>query len=98
MYWLIDVKGSRGAWEKWMVVYGMNSIAVFVASGMLTKAMVRIRIGGAEGTSLYNWIYETLFRSWAGPYNGSLAFALSYVAFWLGLMWLLHNRRIYIKV
>jgi predicted acyltransferase len=31
-----------------MVVYGMNAIAVFVASGMLTKTLVRIRVGGVE--------------------------------------------------
>jgi len=60
--------------------------------------MGRIWIGGDGGTSLYTWIYETAFRSWAGDINGSLAFALSYVAFWLGMMWILHARRIYIKI
>ena len=98
MHWLIDVRRFRGPWHTWMVVYGMNAIAVFVASGMLTKTLVRIRIGGESGTSLYNWIYVTVFRSWVGDVNGSLAFALSYVAFWLGMMWLLHARRIYIKI
>ena len=98
MYWLIDVKRLRGAWASWMVVYGMNAIAVFVASGMLTKTLSRLRVGGAGGTSVYNWIYETGFRSWAGDVNGSLAFALTYVLFWLGLMWILHARRIYIKI
>ncbi len=98
LHWLIDVKGRRGVWEQWMVVYGMNAIAVFVASGMLTKTMGRIRVGGADGTSLYNWIFENVFRSWAGDFNGSLAFALGYVAFWLAMMWVLHTRKIYIKV
>ena len=98
MYWLIDVKKSRGPWQTWMVVYGMNAIAVFVLSGMLTKTMGRIRVGGADGTSLYGWIYETLFRSWAGDYNGSLMFAASYVTFWLAMMWVLHARRVYIKI
>jgi predicted acyltransferase len=98
LYWLIDVRKLRGWWEQWMVVYGMNAIAVFVASGMLTKAMSRIRVGGADGTSLYSWIFEHGFRSWAGDVNGSLAFAVTYVAFWLGLMWLLHARRIYVKI
>lgn len=98
MYWLIDGKGLRGAWERWMVVYGMNAIAVFVASGMMTKAMGRIRVGGDGGTSLYAWLYETAFRSWAGDFNGSLAFALAYVLFWLGVVWALHRRRIYIKI
>lgn len=81
-----------------LVVYGMNSIAVYVASGMVTKTMVRVRVGGDGGTSLYGWIYENVFRSWAGDYNGSLFFAVSYVILWLALMWILHRRRIYIKI
>lgn len=98
LYWLIDVRGLRGAWEKWMVVYGMNAITVFVASGMLSKTLARVRLEGGEGPSLYGWIYENGFRSWAGDYNGSLAFALAYVAFWLAMMWILHARRIYVKI
>jgi predicted acyltransferase len=98
LYWLIDVKKRRGAWQTWMVVYGMNAIAVYVASGMLTKTMGRIRVGGDEGTSLYNAIYVVVFRSWAGDVNGSLLFALSYVGFWLGMMWILHKREVYLKV
>ncbi len=95
LYWLIDVRRLRRVWHEWMVVYGRNAIAVFVASGMTTKAMGRVRVGD---TSLYGWIYEHGFRSWAGDYPGSLLFALTYVCFWLGLMWLLHRREIYIKV
>jgi predicted acyltransferase len=48
--------------------------------------------------TLKGWIYESLFASWAGPLNGSLAFALSYVLFWLGLMWLLYRRGVFIKI
>ena len=48
--------------------------------------------------SLKSWIYEDLFVSWAGPLNGSLFFALSYVLFWLSLMWILYRRRIFIKI
>ena len=81
-----------------MVVYGRNAITVFVASGMLTKAMFLVRVGSGEGTSLYTWLYEQLFRSWAGELNGSLAFAVSYVLFWLALMWILDAKRIYLKI
>lgn len=98
LYWTIDVRRWRGLWQEWMVVYGMNAITVFVASGMLTKALFRIQIGGDEGTSAYGWVYETLFRSWAGDFNGSLFFAISYILFWLGVMWILHARRIYVKI
>ena len=98
MYWAIDVKKWQGVWHTPLVVYGMNSIAVYVASGMLTKTMIRIRIGGDDGTSLYDWLYQHAFRSWAGDTNGSLAFALCYVTFWLAVMWVLHRRRIFIKI
>jgi predicted acyltransferase len=53
---------------------------------------------GGEGMTLKGWIYEALFASWAGPLNGSLAFALFYVLFWLGLMWLLYLRGVFIKI
>lgn len=98
MYWLIDVKRLRGAWTTPLVIYGMNSIAVFVASGMFAKTLARIRVGGDEGMSMSAWLYEHAFRSWAGDYGGSLAMALAQVAFWLGVMWLLHRRRFYIKI
>ena len=98
MYWLIDVRKQRGRWHTWMVVYGMNAITVFVASGMLSKMMGRIRVGGDDGTSLYNAIYQVVFQSWAGDVDGSLAFAITYVLFWLGMMWVLHRRGIYLKI
>ncbi|MCY3699080.1 MAG: heparan-alpha-glucosaminide N-acetyltransferase domain-containing protein [Gemmatimonadetes bacterium] len=102
MYWLIDVKrsrdGWRGTWATPLVIYGMNSIAVFVASGMFAKTLARIRVGGDGGVPLSAWLYENAFRSWAGDYGGSLAMALAQVTFWLGVMWLLHRRRIYIKI
>ena len=98
MYWLVDVKRLRGAWVTPFVIYGMNSIAVFVASGMFAKTLVRIRVGGDGGVPLSAWLYENAFRSWAGDYGGSLGMALAQVLFWLGVMWLLHRRRIYIKI
>lgn len=98
-YWAIDVRGWK-AWSEPFVIYGLNAIAVFVASGLLTKTLVRWRVPAADGgtTSAYNWIYENLFASWAGPLNGSLAFAVSYILFWLAIMWVLYRRRIFIKI
>ena len=96
MFWFMEVRG----WKKWatpLVVYGMNAIAVFVASGLLARIMGIIHVG-AEGQTLKRWLYENLFAQWAGPLNGSLAFALSYVLLWLGLMWVLHRRRVFIKI
>lgn len=95
-FWIMEVRGWKG-WAQPFVVYGMNAIAVFVASGLVAKQMGLTRVGTDE-VPLKTWIYETLFVSWAGPLNGSLFFALSYVLVWLVIMWILFRRRIFIKV
>ena len=98
IYLVLDFKRWRGAWSAPFTACGMNSIAIFVASGMTAKTMTRIRVGGTEGTSLYDWIFRNGFQSWAGDYNGSLAFALTQVTLWLAVAWWLHKRRVYIRI
>ncbi len=97
-YWVVDVRRRRGPWLTPLLVYGTNAIAVFVLSGLMTRILGRIHVGGAEGPSLYTWIYRNVFQSWAGDYNGSVAFAACYVILWLALMTPLYRRRIFIKV
>jgi len=96
MFWMLEVRGWKG-WARPFVVYGMNAIAVFVASGLLARILGIWKVG-PEGLSMKEWLYESLFASWAGPLNASLAFALSYVLFWLILMWLLFRRGVFIKI
>jgi predicted acyltransferase len=95
-FWTMDHLKAR-RWAAPFRVYGMNAIAVFVASGLLAKQMGLTRVG-PEGVSMKSWIYTELFASWAGPLNGSLLFAVAYVLFWLALMWILYRRRIFIKI
>jgi predicted acyltransferase len=66
----------------------------------MTKTLVlwRVPTEGGETTSAYSWIYQNVFASWAGSLNGSLAFAISYVLFWLAIIWILYWRRIFIKI
>jgi predicted acyltransferase len=54
--------------------------------------------GEAAGTTTKGWVFENLFASWLSPINASLAFALTFVLFWTGVMWLFYRRRIFIKV
>lgn len=100
LHWLIDVRGRR-AWAEPLVVYGMNAITVFVASGLLAITLVRWRVpAGPDGatTSLYSRIYEVGFASWAGPLNGSLAFAAATVLLWFAVLRVMYARGIFIKV
>lgn len=98
-YWLIDIKG----YEKWAypaLVYGMNSIAVFVLSGLFARIVTLIKVPAADGSriALKTWIYQQMFASWAGPLNGSLVFAVTNIVFWFAMMALLYRKNIFIKI
>lgn len=98
-YWLIDVRGWR-AWAKPFVVYGMNAITVFVASGLVAKLLLLMRTQTADGRTVSVWayLYLTFFAPIASPKNASLLFAITYVLLWLGAMWYLYARKIFLKV
>jgi predicted acyltransferase len=98
-FWFIDVLGYK-KWATPFVVYGLNAITVFFFSGILAKILYLIKFDMADGSSisLKTYIYQNLFLSWLEPINASLAFALVYIIFWLGLMWILYARKIFIKV
>jgi|TARA_B100000035_G_scaffold36672_1_gene27775 predicted acyltransferase len=98
-YWLIEIKNIK-SWAKPFIVFGSNSIIVFVASGILVTTILKIKIHLNDGsiTSLYNWIYKYLFVSWAEDLNGSLFFAITWILLWLGVLWILYIRKIFIKI
>jgi predicted acyltransferase len=98
-YWLIDVQGFK-KWTKPFVVYGVNAITVFFLSGLIPRIMAMINVTGADGrqTSLQPYLYNTLFTPFLSPVNASLAWALAFVLVWLGILWVMYNKRIIIKI
>jgi len=98
-YWLIDIKGYT-RWSKPFVIFGMNALALFVFSGLFARVLGILKVSGPDGAQITTqaWIFNNLFLPWASPINASLAFAISYIVFWLFLMWLLYRKKIWIKV
>ncbi|MDQ1589821.1 MAG: hypothetical protein QOG71_448 [Pyrinomonadaceae bacterium] len=99
-YWLVDIKRYR-RWALPFRVFGVNALAVFVLSGLMARLMNLWKLPRADGRAgnLQTYIYEHLFAPWAtAPAAGSLLYALLYVLLWLGLMWILYRRKIYLKV
>jgi predicted acyltransferase len=97
--WLLDVKGWRG-WARPAVVFGSNALIVFVGSGVLARLLylIKVSVDGDKTISLKHYIYSRLLVPWAGEMNGSLVFALLFILFWLGILWVLYRKRIFIKV
>jgi predicted acyltransferase len=98
-YWLIDIKKCQW-WTKPFVVFGMNAIVLFVGSGVMARLMGLIKVNDGEGKqiSLHTLVYRNLFSSWLPPYRASLAFAICFILVWLGLMWILYRRKIFVKI
>ena len=100
LYWLIDIKKSRG-WTMPALVFGMNSIAAYVFAEMLAIALGLVRFHTQEGSvDLGYIIYNTIFTTRDSPpsANASLMYSLSFVlACWLA-MWPLYRKRIFLKI
>lgn len=98
-YWFIDILQIKW-WTKPFVVYGLNAITVFFLSGIVGRLLTLIKVTGSEGqpVALKTFLYETLFVPYFSPINASLAWAIVYILIWLGLMWILYAKKIFIKI
>ena len=97
--WLIEVQNVHG-WTKPFVIYGLNPMVAFVGSAVMARliySIIKVELNG-QRVALQSAIYQTVFASWLSPQNASLAFALTFVAFWLGVLSLLYRRGIVFRV
>lgn len=97
--WIID-RHKITWWTKPFVIYGVNPIIAFVGSGMMARliySVIKVPYGG-ESVSLQSAIYQAAYASWLPPRLASLAFALTFVAVWLGILWVLYRKKIFFKV
>jgi predicted acyltransferase len=97
-YTLTDVQH----WQRWgkpFEVLGVNAIVIFMASVLQIKLFVKTKIGtGHSAFSLYDFVYQQGFASWAGPTNGSLLLGLVTVMFWWSVAQFLYQRRWLLKI
>jgi predicted acyltransferase len=97
-YWIVDVKGLR-RWALPFTVFGVNAIAAYFLSSLMSYELLLTRFGrGVADPTARGWIYENAYLPWLSPLNASLAFALTFVLVWLGVMTIFYRRRIFIKV
>jgi predicted acyltransferase len=98
-YWLLDVKG-KARWLEKLTVFGVNAIVLYVVSELLAITLVVIQVSRANGAaiSLHEWIYLSVFASWLGPLNASLAFAIVYIGAMYFLGWVMWKKKLVVKV
>ena len=94
--WFIDAQGWRRA-AKPLVVFGMNAIAIYMASEGLAEFLGSVRVQSGS-MSLQAYVYRTCFAPLASPANASLLYSLAFVAVMYVLAWFLHRRGWFLRV
>jgi predicted acyltransferase len=87
--WLIDGLGYKRA-VKPLVIIGLNPIAIYMLSELLDEAL--------GYTGLHRTIYKVVFQPLASPINASLLWALAYTALMCAAAWILHRRKLILRV
>lgn len=100
IFWLVDIKGFRG-WTTPFLVFGTNAITAYWLStlfGIVLDWITFTRLRDGQEVVLKTYIYDAFYASWLSPPNASLAYAITYVLIWLGLLSVLYRRRIFIRI
>jgi len=97
--WIIDEKKITG-WTKPFVIYGVNPLFAFVASGMIGRLLYTlIRVPTEKGSiPLQGWLFLHLYAPWLEPRDASLFFAITWVALFYAMLALMHRRNIIVKL
>ena len=85
----------RGLPAKPFRVFGVNPLIAFVGSGVMARLLGIIKI---DGVSLQQLSYRTLYKPYFEPRFASLLWALTFVAVWYAILWVLDRRGIVLKV
>ncbi len=99
-YYLIDVRKGFN-WNGVLVAFGVNAITVFFLSGLIPRIMNLILLPNPAGGTwgLKEYLYKGFIAPhFADPKLASLVGALTFVAIWMGILWLMYKRRVIIKV
>jgi predicted acyltransferase len=97
--YLIDVK-KMNFWTKPAIVFGSNPLVVFVGSGIIGRLLVKIKWEAADGqyVTLKGSIYNGLYTPYFSDLNASLLFAITFIMCWLGVLWYLYSKKIFVKI
>jgi predicted acyltransferase len=87
---------NKTRWTYFFEVFGKNPLFIYLLSELLVTVLFMIHVG-SDGQSLFRWIYADIF-SYAGPYWGSLFFALAYMLLCWSVGYFLDKKRIYVRV
>jgi predicted acyltransferase len=99
LIWIIDIKGLT-SWTKPFKVFGINPLFLYFLSEVIaiTLGLQIVRTAAGSTTTPGSWLFESLFLPVAGPYNGSLLYAIVFAMVCWFAGWILYTKKIIIKL
>lgn len=96
--WMIDIRGWRG-WTKPFVIYGVNPLIAFIGSGLMARiiGMWKVQVDG-RAISFKQFTYQLLYAPYFPPKLASMLWGLTFVLFWLAVLWVLYRRKWFLRV
>ncbi|MCE9500757.1 MAG: heparan-alpha-glucosaminide N-acetyltransferase domain-containing protein [Leptospira sp.] len=97
-YWLFEIK-NLAKLARPFLVFGLNAIAAYFLSGIISRLLTIVKWDqDGKEVVLKTFLYNSYFTTWLNPYNASFAWSITYVTIFLGLVWILYLRKIFIKI
>ena len=106
MIFVIEFKKQTGGWTKFFDVFGKNALFIFMLSGILPRAQALIRMPNGIGEdgkpkflTPFSWFFEHICKPlFTDLRTASLIYALCFITMMWFIAWLLHRKKIYIRV
>lgn len=104
MIYQVEFKNARQGWSRFFNVFGKNPLFIFALSAIVVKAFALIRTpiiqNGEPGyTTPLSWFYNHIcVPLFENEKNASLLYALCFITLMWFIAWVLHRKKIYIKV
>jgi predicted acyltransferase len=102
LYYIIDIKNIQKG-TKPFLIWGVNPMIVFFASGIIPRALSMIKLENPETAGETINLQSYLYHFWIEPFftnpmMASLAGALIYVLIWFGILWVFYKNKHIFKV
>ena len=94
LVYVIDMLGKRD-WTYFFEVFGRNTLFIYLLSEVVAVIFDLIHVGPRN---VSEWIYASLFQSWAGNYNGTLLWAAVFMLGCWTVGYVMDRKKVYIKL
>ncbi len=97
LYWIISNLSKNSLFLHWLSALSMNAIAIYWLHVIWRKSLFNLP-SPIPGTSLYEWLYKTVFVPFVGHLAGSLLFTVIQLGLFSAVALLLYNKRLFIRI